>query len=173
MKKPRFLKRRFKSCRSNNNEIKGALVYSSENEISGDIPLIFDTEVYDTDNIHDVVTTPSESFQTSRFVIPRGVGWAKLEARAVVRLTHDRSPVMGFRKNWEFDSGDLGIGKWKIKLPIATTEDDTTPASFMLHTPWMRVKEGDIFDLWLNDSLDSAGYVLGTLSGTWFSIELR
>ncbi len=161
-----------RNCRTLS-QMHGAMVYSSQLELHGDVPLVFDTEAYDTDNIHDVVTTPSESFQTSRFIVPRGFCWAKMEARAVVRHTQFLENYIAFRKNWE-DGPDIGYGDWKIAFPTrGATEPPSFPATFYLQTPWLAVKPGDVFDLWINDAGDTAGWVVGGHNGTWWAIELR
>lgn len=170
-KLPWWKKLNFSLCKSN---VRGAMVYSTSDELSGDIPLIFDSEVYDTDDIHDVVLTPSESFHASRFIIPTGFHWAKLEARVVIRHTQYLENNIRFRKNWGDDPQGIGFGDWKIAFPTrGATEPPHFPATFYIQTPWLPVTPGDTFDLWINDSGDTAGWVLGGLSGTWWAIEVR
>lgn len=153
------------------NRHRGALVYSSQAELDGDAPLVFDVEEYDTDNLHDVVLDRSESHQRSRFLIPSWVRFAKLEARVVVRHTRDVRPHIGFRKNGEFFASGVGMGAWPLELieqPLAQN-----PVSIFISSPWVPVSHVDSFDLVINDDLDTPGYVKGGENGTWFSIQVR
>ncbi len=155
-------------CRSRH---RGALVYSSRAEMDGNVPLVFDVEEYDSDNLHDIVLDRSESHQKSRFLIPSWARFAKLEARVVVRHTRDARPVIGFRKNDEFFNSGIGMGAWPLELieqPMAQN-----PVSIYICTPWIPVSHVDSFDLVINDDLDTPGYVKGGENGTWFSIQVK
>lgn len=135
---------------------RGALVYNSANQAIGG-PLSFDTEVYDTDNIHDIVTN------SSRLTVPPDT--SKVELYANMECTASAS-------TWLF-SRILKNGAIVIGLPgIKTTPLGAVSNAHNLCSAVLDVVPGDSFELAIYSSNSTETIFGGTSKNTFFGLRI-
>lgn len=142
---------------------RGALVFDAANQ---SIPnttittLLFDTESYDTDAIHDTSTN------TGRLTVPTGATKVRLTAR--VEFAIDGT---GIRKVIFYKNGSTAFAGGGQNREVPISSDPTTMLDV---TPVLTVTATDYFEVRVSQTSGSALDVLSTSQGqqSWFAMEV-
>ena len=139
---------------------RGALIYHSTTQSIPDNILTtatFDSEEYDTDAIHDLVTNPE------RLTVPAGITEVKVHA-----LMDFAANITGFRAALIQKNGGAFVGA-PTHNGTANSAGTTTTA---LSSPTLHVTGGDYFELDVQQDSGGALSLLGGTGGIWFAMEL-
>lgn len=139
---------------------KGVLLHNTVNQsapISTDLVIVYDTQVYDTDNFWD-------SGVTSKITIPAGITKVKLSARVVFGDNQVGDRTVSIAKN-----GSVSYAG----LPRSTTTPTSAGFhSMLIDTPVLEVTEGDYFQLIANQTSDVTLSIVHGEIQSWFALQV-
>jgi hypothetical protein len=139
---------------------RGCLAYKSADQTTANFTtataLTFDTDNYDTDAIHDIVTN------TSRMTVPAGVSRVRLQGHVRVE-SHTASQYVNVAI---FKNGGVDYVGQTASIQL----NNLTVAQVAVTSPVLNVVAGDYFELFLEVGSDTSITVKGTR--TWFSMEI-
>lgn len=141
---------------------RGALVYHNTTQVIGASTLaavIFNSESYDTDSIHDNVTN------NSRLTVPSGVTRVRLSGGVYRGVGGPLDGSLSFNKN----GGSVYIGFAESQTGNGGGSGQRDEAH-SVHSPILPVTGGDYFEL-LFDNADTSSATLGN-DRTWFAMEI-
>jgi hypothetical protein len=139
---------------------RGCLVTKSADQTAANFTtgtaLTFNTELYDTDAIHDT------SSNTSRLTVPSGVSYVQVSGNIFLsNVTASEDVYLDIRKNGvQFVAGLPNIG---------TRSSLGFPRASIISSP-MAVSPGDYFELFLTTTADTS--ITVTATGTWFAMQI-
>jgi len=145
---------------------RGCLVYHSANQTVPDstyFHLSFDSEDYDTDAIHDIVTN------NQRLVVPDGVTKIRLTAQlSWAGGTAGRREVF-ISKNDDAANPTGGVGMPNVFIDTSTASG----TSQIAHSPVIRVNAGDFFTVCALQTSGSGQFAFSATNyETWFAMEI-
>lgn len=143
---------------------KGALVYNSINQsitTSGAAQeLLFDSESYDTNDIHDTVTN------NTRLTVPTGV----TKVRIVAKSTFAPSTV-GYR-NLQIRKNGSATFDGYVSEQFDAVSDGSAFTILNISSPIITVSATDYFECTVFQTSGGALNVQGNSASTWFSMEI-
>ena len=141
---------------------RGTLVNHSTGQVvatSTDTHLLWDTEQYDTDTIHDTSTN------TQRLTVPSGVSLVRVSGFVVFPFNSTGIRALAISKNDETGTYTVPIGSVVLQEPARSS----TSHSLLVTSAVLSVSPADYFTLY---AYQTSGGNLTLLTQSWFSMEI-